>query len=338
MNIRLLIAALFCASVCSSTQALVIVTHGFNASHAGWYQPGGDFYEELKTTAAKQGHDIQHFTWNQRYRLGATDREHAVAGTRLALEIAQFCDTYSHNPEFPNNHEIIVVAHSYGGLVSYHASRSLENLSLQIEALQSARYSGFTGVFKKAWDTLATNWQADKPQPVISKLFTLGTPHQDTDVIPSKKGVTKIYNIYSTADRVASDLVAGGPLLPMKLLRSHRNGCNVLLLGQTKEDIFGFGHSQIHHPLIAASLFDLTEYVDTTHPRDDKHSRKARHVVYTVEMPEDAFVQEDDSTTTYENCIAIAEKLGAAIDWKNMPSFDWQSRAPQPKVLTMVRG
>ena len=158
---------------------------------------------------------------------------------------------------------------------------------------------------------------------MINKLFTLGTPHQETDVVPSATGVQKIYNVYSSADRVASGAVAGEPLLPKSLQRHHRDACNVLLLGETNQTTLGFWHSEIHHPLIGQEIFNIGDYVDTTHPYDDKHSRTARHIVYTIEVPEECVTTTPtgNSTITYNGLLAAAEKFGASIDWKALQSY-----------------
>lgn len=269
------------------SEARVFVTHGFNASHTSWYQPGGDFYEAVKKAAAQAGHSIAHFSWSQRRALGYTYQEHLAGGLLLASQIIKFCENYTYDPAYPNDDEIIVVAHSFGGLVSYHASKGLEMFHKERALLENKEYCGITGLFKKAWCALAKNWLPAKPLPVIHKLFTLGTPHQEEDVLPSPVGVKKIYNIYSPADFVANELIAGNPLLPKALQRHHGHAYNVLLFGISNDVIHGFGHSEIHHPAIGSTIFDLGEYVDVTHARDDKHSRAARHVVYTIEMPEE---------------------------------------------------
>lgn len=269
------------------SEGRVFLTHGFNASHTSWYQPGGDFYEALKEAAAQAGHSIAHFTWSQRRALGYTYQEHLAGGLLLASQIIKFCENYSYNPAYPNDDEIIVVAHSFGGLVSYHASNGLEMFHKERAAQENKEFSGITRLFKKAWSALAKNWQPPKPLPVINKLFTLGTPHQEDDILPSPVGVKKIYNIYSPADFVANELIAGNALLPKSLQRHHGHAYNLLLFGISNDVTHGFGHTEIHHPVIGIQLLDLGKYVDVTHARDDKHSRTARHVVYTIEMPEE---------------------------------------------------
>ncbi len=268
-----------------TTHACIFITHGFNGAQGEWYQPGGDFYETLKEVAAKEGHSVTHFTWDQKKSLGFSREEHESAGLHLACKIVQFCENYRYDPKYPNDHEIIVVAHSYGGLVSYHASKSLELFSNHIKKQEKpvANKGLFLWAQEKLWPPKPIPVM---PVPVISKLFTLGTPHQETDVVPSTHGVLNIYNVYSSADNVANGLVAGSPLLPEALQKQHKNAYNILLLGETNNEIYGFDHSQIHHPAVAQALFDLANYTAHQVTHGHKNIRISRHISYAIQMPE----------------------------------------------------
>lgn len=261
--IKIIMNVLFLSiALVSTTHARVYVTHGFNGAQANWYQPGGDFHEALKKAAASKGHSIEHFSWEQKY-LGYFHLEHVMAGLSLGAKIINFCNTYTYNPNYPNDHEIIVVAHSYGGLVSYNASHTLARFLREIENEENKKYQGIMGWFKKSWSKLAQAWTTSMPRPVISKLCTLGTPHRETDIAPDPQGVHTIYNLFSLADWVAYEPVAGTPFLPKSLLDKHKSTGNVQLFGSSNDIIHGFGHSEIHHPAIAECIFDIMQTADT---------------------------------------------------------------------------
>lgn len=112
----------------SSLPALVIITHGGFGQQSTWYQPGGDFFEKVKERAETVGHQTMSFEWQQGKSLndlwshgtfcGTTRKEQVQAGLRLALVMWK----HYHTEQDPINRQIIILAHSYGGIVSYHAS------------------------------------------------------------------------------------------------------------------------------------------------------------------------------------------------------------------------
>ena len=263
-------------SLFSTTHARVYVTHGFNASHTPWYQPGGDFHDALKIAAAHEGHSVEHFSWQQKY-LGFFNSEHIMAGLSLATKIINFCHTYTYNPRYPNDHEIIVVAHSYGGLVSYNASQTLARFLQEMKKEETKKYTGFRGWFKKAWATLAQTWSPSMPRPVISKLCTLGTPHREVDVVPDPRGVLTIYNLFSHADYVAH-YASDSQLLPQALRSNHAAAHDIQMLGRTNKILHGFGHSEIHHPTIAANLFDIISEANAA-------AMQEKSIHYIIDMP-----------------------------------------------------
>lgn len=266
----------------ATTHARIYVTHGFNASHTTWYQPGGDFYEALKIVATNEGHSIEHFSWEQKY-LGYFNSEHLLAGVSLATKIINFCHGYTYNPLYPNDREIIVIAHSYGGLVSYNASQTLANFLAQVEKKDSLQYQGIMGWFKKAWSKFAQTWAPSMPKPVISKLCTLGTPHRESDILPHPQGVRVIYNLFSLADWVAYEPVAGKPLLPQNLLTQHNAAYNIQMFGSSDDIIHGFGHSEMHHPSIATNIFDIINTADEA----AMQKPAPKNIPYTVIIPEE---------------------------------------------------
>jgi hypothetical protein len=293
-----------------TTHARIFITHGFNGAQGEWYQPGGDFYEALKEAALEEGHSVTHFTWNQKTSLGFLYQEQKAGGLQLAQEIINFCQNYRYNPKYPNDHEIIVVAHSYGGLVSYHASNSLElfsnHMDMEKQEKPALNKSLFRWAQEKLWPTKPI---PAMPVPVISKLFTLGTPHQETDVVPSTHGVLNIYNIYSSADNVANGLFAGSPLLPNTLQKKYKNSYNILLLGQTNNEIHGFNHSQIHHPAVAKALFDLANYTRHQITHGHKNIGISRHISYAIQMPEELQIQNELTENPYQIAADILIRL-----------------------------
>lgn len=268
-------------SLLSTTHARVYLTHGFNGAEASWYQPGGDFHEALKKTAAFNGHSIEHFSWEQKY-LGFFNSEHALAGLSLATKIIKFCHTYKYNPKYPNDDKIVVVAHSYGGLVSYNASEVLARFLQEIENEETKKYQGLMGWLRKSWSKIAQVWTSSMPRPVISKLCTLGTPHRESDVTPNPKGVESIYNLFSLADWVAYEPVAGKPYLPESLLSQHPLAHNVQLFGSSHYIVHGFAHSEIHHPAVAENIFDIMNEADQA----ALQIPAPKSIPYTVIIPE----------------------------------------------------
>ena len=266
--------ALIALLLTTQSQAVVFLTHGFNAKHEQWYQPGGDFYEALKNTAAQNGHTIKHFGWDQSQSYGFFAEEQKRAGLTLAKIIFNFCINYSHNPEYPNDHEIIIVAHSYGGLVSYYCTMALENLLEQIETkseFSSPSFNEFGSIFSG----IVSAWKKNSIKPHISKLFTLGTPHLETDPLPSNFVIDNIYNIYSPADLVAGGIV-GSPLLPITLQNNHSKAYIITLLVEiANKKIQGLNHEEIHHPEVARHLFKIAAEVDD----------KKNHLTYIVSIP-----------------------------------------------------
>ncbi len=238
--------------------AIIFITHGFNARNAAWYQPGGDAYEALKIHAADHGHTIEHFEWEQHpHFLGYTAQEQKAAGIKLAQRILNFCNDFTFDPKFPNNHKIIVVAHSYGGLVCYHASVFLGSLNIaslepsQKSTMQTSKpdSEAQTSLLFRIKLFVTNLWQKPNskknptPTPEISALVTLGTPHTAYDPLPHTAGVKRVVNIHSPADTVASTAPTvqlfsnraaqkgtyGAPL-PPAIMRHHPNAHDVCLL------------------------------------------------------------------------------------------------------------
>lgn len=297
---------LFCAIISGSVQAIVFVTHGFNGADQSWYQPGGDFYESLKISAAQNGHDIKHFTWDQSFLSGAQKSSHHIAGSDLALAIIEFCQKYTFNPTFPKNHKVIVVAHSYGGLVAAHASIFLEKFLIstkhkqpmeQISTHMSKMNEEKLVVMQNQLEKLnwfAQNWQPEALEPIISNLITLGTPHQenysennpeqytaffdifDTKVVPSSISINEAHTLFSTGDEIAHPGSKVGNSLPPKTVKSK----NVLLIARVENCAFGPDHSQLHAPSVAKVIFGLiNNTLCTQHLTED-------YGIIAIEMPE----------------------------------------------------
>lgn len=266
--------ALIALLLTTQSQAVVFLTHGFNAKHEQWYQPGGDFYEALKDTAAQNGHTIKHFGWEQSQSCGFFPEEQERAGLALAKKILNFCINYCHNPEYPNDHEIIIVAHSYGGLVSYYSTMVLEKISQRIEIKSEFTFPSFNE-FGSIFGDIVSTWKKNSIKPRISKLFTLGTPHLETDPLPSNLVIDNIYNIYSPGDLVAGS-IAGSPLLPITLQNNHSRAYIVTLLAViANKKIRGLNHQETHHPEVARHLFKIAKKVDA----------EMSHLTYIISIP-----------------------------------------------------
>jgi hypothetical protein len=127
----LVATALICSS--SNTYGLTIVIHGTFASSARWYQPGGEFFEQVrqslqpvpltkdkkslneaeadKAVAAK--HKIISFSWSGKNK----PHDRIEAARKLAELILSY----------PEDEPINIIAHSHGGNVAALASRFLYN-------------------------------------------------------------------------------------------------------------------------------------------------------------------------------------------------------------------
>jgi hypothetical protein len=283
-----------------SSEAKVWVTHGFSPKDimpqllAGtgphWYEEGGDFYEALKKTAAANGHTIASFSWDQP-RCGYYDEEHLAGGIKLAAEIINFCNTYTFDPAYPNDAEIIVVAHSFGGKVSYHTSHILESFfeqekKAQLTAKPTSEKIGLMASIRNAFKNAFPRYQQQPrimPKPVISKLFTLGTPHRLPEKPASAETVKKVYNCYSYDDQVAHPRFGGHPFLTAAMQQQHPYAYDIELLGKTADIKHGFGHSEIHNEHVARELFSIGKHVDD----NVEFMKKAghNHANYCVVVP-----------------------------------------------------
>lgn len=290
----------------STAHGKVWITHGFGAEGADWYRDteSGDFYKALKETAAEHGHSVESFSWNQSpIYMGSTDREHRIGGFRLATAIADFCNTYTYNPAYPNDHIQIVVAHSFGGKVAYYCSNTLEKALINKD--NSEEKKGFIPWLRKTFKNAFIN-QPNKAAPFISQLFTLGTPHSLPEEPASALSVKKVYNIYSQADCVAHDFFAGSPLLTADMQKNHPYAFNVCLLGKTNGIIHAFGHSEIHDPEVARALFDIANHVDNRSKliRNENHN----HATYCILMPEKPIL----NTTNQEYLDSVRARIMSA--------------------------
>ena len=236
--------ALIAAFYASSLQAVVIVTHGFHANHETWFKPGGDFFKALKTAAKAQGHSVISYSWNQKRALGLSQQEHELAGNQLAQIITMFCASYRYNPEFANNHEIIIVSHSMGGRVGKYCIAALERNSKLIKKNERwfnliSRLRGFI-----------RSYLYYTAKPFISTFIMLATPHGENDPSLNPDIVGAVYNLYSPADIVVP--LVGTYLLPHETHTCHPHAHDVELSHVTP-----LGHIDMHSPVIAPHLFEI---------------------------------------------------------------------------------
>ncbi len=101
--------------------SLVILSHGFRNEHSAWYKPGGDFFEAVACQARKMGHKTMSFSWEQSIFQGGLNIEHRKGGASLAAFIWDYKQKHPHE-------KIILIVHSYGAFVAYHASNYLQSL------------------------------------------------------------------------------------------------------------------------------------------------------------------------------------------------------------------
>lgn len=90
---------------------ICFVIHGTWAPTESWYQPGGDFFDALNTSAQQQGIQLIPFTWSGKFDY--TNRK--KAGINLAWLIRSY----------PADYTISIVAHSHGCNVGISACQEL---------------------------------------------------------------------------------------------------------------------------------------------------------------------------------------------------------------------
>lgn len=252
----------FCALIlCGATSlhSLIILTHGFAAGaentdfNTMWFEPGGNVFEALKKTGAAHGHDVQFFEWDQSSCLGFLRSEHVEAGKGLAQFIINFFNRYKYNARFPHNQEIILVGHSFGGLVCYHASQFLAKYVASVLA---------PSLFERIFGRAAITGKLLRPQlPHISKIFTLATPYAArTAAAPNYDQVDTVYNIFSFADPVANNPLLGGTVLvpPTFFPDAEKIRCIEI----KHADGSGFTHFASQYTPIVTRLFEIAEYAD----------------------------------------------------------------------------
>ena len=268
----------------------IIITHGFNAKNAEWYQPGGDFFNSVNQTATEQGHEVSHFSWDQPLLWGASHYEHRIAGFKLAERILDL-NKQSHE-------EVILIAHSYGGLVAYRASDLVhtfntnradfekERLTVSIlellskltpknlmrknlRSLPHLTYKKASQISQLCLNFLKTQFNR-VPSPLnnrastthpIKMLFTLGTPHQPKDPKPNMNTIDHLYNLNSHGDFVANGLAGSGDFPGEQT--EHTHNVRVMLPGSDIWPKLGWGpgHSGIHHPIIGNQLLTIPKII-----------------------------------------------------------------------------
>ena len=198
--------------------APIIIVPGASNKYTAWYQKSSAFFDAVREQTP-QDHKVISFTWNggiTPWNSGITNKEQSDA----ALQLAELINNL--------NQEVIIIAHSYGGLIAFGASQ------------------------------LCTT--------PIKFLFTLGTPHGPRDQKPNMANIGHLYNLTSAGDIITSSIIgrgiAGQGELPT-ILKQHQNASNLYvklpvlsLLGQENPD-----HTQMHSPIIGKNIFLIPRIV-----------------------------------------------------------------------------
>lgn len=269
----------------ASLHSIIILTHGFAAGaentsfNTMWFEEKGDFFKALQRAGLEQGHDTTFFEWDQSTCLGFLRNEHVEAGKGLVQFIIDFFKTHKPDAKFPNNHEVILVGHSFGGLVCYHASQFLAK---HVSSLLSP------SLLEKWFGRASVPDPAPRPRlPHISKIFTIATPYSPrTEVAPNYNEVDVVYNLFSFADPVANNPLIGGVVLvpPCFFPTAEKIKCIEL----KHADGSGFGHFADQYTPIAARLFEIGTFADARNSHADGSvcNCKAPHPYITYTLPE----------------------------------------------------
>lgn len=139
----------------TTKKQVIILIHGTWANKEEWHMPGGDFFESLKKNIDPSTALVS-FLWSG--SLGHESRLHGAKALALLIE--------SYDPET----QIILIGHSYGGVVAILAS----------QLLAQNPYNTHT----------------------INELYSLGAPLSNSSYIPDMSVVNRVYNFFSFQDLV----------------------------------------------------------------------------------------------------------------------------------------
>ena len=276
MKKRILFFTLILTSFLAVNNAVVILIPGTFATNSSWWQPGGNFFQELEQQANKNDHVVVPFYWSG--ALGTTARiQAAELLAKLLLSYAE-------------KEPIIVIAHSHGGNVVNIASQMIHQAKVGpiIQAAEPpSLFSSLFHMMTKAQQKEKTQSDVNeeelehqiaeaiqrlallfeehkqlalpKPKPtppqenrLIAHVFLLGTPVNTTVYAPNMETIEQLYNIYSPADGIQQVLGLYNQCYP-----SFNRITNIQLVLELKDSTYDPGHSELHAPIVAQHILSL---------------------------------------------------------------------------------
>ena len=253
--------SVFCIFFCPlfvQLHAVVILVHGTFAYDVSWCKPGGDFYETLKKSAKKIGHKIVPFTWSGKLN----DFARLQAAQSLLETLASY----------PATEKKILVGHSHGGNVInlvtqllnnpvYHTLHNVFNTEpTQSKVDISALCNELGLVSSSDWFMKPDLFSIRIPiqSYAIDSVYLLATPVDEIVYAPCMNMVRQVFNLYSIGDYIQTVLGIYG--------RSYKSCERMMNLRVVIKETGIFKdnnptHSQMHHELLAESLFDIPELV-----------------------------------------------------------------------------
>lgn len=222
----------------------IIIVHGSFARCAAWYQPGGDFYDQIARRAQRHGQKVTCFSWR------GLPLHHTIkkAGKELAHYILALTDTAP----------LVVIGHSHGGNVIFYASQFLfDHYEQTKEAvfdmqshllLEECRPQGL-------FDVTFTSRQPSLI-PCIDIVHCLGTPIHTDQFLPNMHVIKSVYHYYSEGDLVQSVFGRYDRMLPAQ------EGCaNLKIVFHKKsQSLHHPSHSELHDICIADWLLSCTQF------------------------------------------------------------------------------
>lgn len=237
-----------CCGVASSLYAVIILVHGSHANHEHWFRPQGDFYQALQKGTQRKQEFIVPFGWT-----GETNSDAIkAAGELLGCLLLSYGD----------DEEITIIGHSNGGNVALAASQwfdsTRKNYAAQKKLLFPDRVLGaFEALYKVLRSTplIEVINQRYRRSYLIDRLFLLGTPITEEAFSPDLSKIGFVCNIFSYGDAIQ-------PLVGRQTLSKQPRVINVSVQFRNVDFVKMQqipSHTELHHPLIGASLFAIPE-------------------------------------------------------------------------------
>lgn len=244
---------------------IVIIVHGgFNGGQSEWHKPDGDFFQVLKKEAEKLGHELTTFRWSQPIG-GILDAELMYGGYQLAQTINEYRKKDRITNQYFDNNKIILIGHSYGGIVSYYASDFLNNNKRLtpfplIEGKQMFVQPSLLQPTLKRCSTFLGQAQhfifgRKKKKFSIDALYVLGTPHGSHAINPDMTVIDKVYNIYSTGDFIGTKLI--GSWTPPHYFTQHPRIANIQITYFKDDSFINPNHEMLRYPIMAEWILQV---------------------------------------------------------------------------------